>query len=71
MTTLKQREVPKVCAHCGSDRLVPIIYGMPAPDAFEAAERGEIALGGCILDEDSPAFRCADCGVGNGTLTRR
>lgn len=28
---------------------VEIAYGMPGPELFQAAERGEVVLGGCIL----------------------
>lgn len=28
---------------------MPIVYGLPGPDLFEAAERGEVRLGGCIM----------------------
>ena len=30
-------------------RVVPIVYGLPTEAAFEAARRGEIALGGCLI----------------------
>jgi hypothetical protein len=30
-------------------RLVPVLYGMPAPDSIERAEAGELDLRGCIL----------------------
>jgi hypothetical protein len=30
-------------------RVVPIMYGLPTAEAFAAAERGEIELGGCIV----------------------
>ena len=30
-------------------------------------ERGEIVLGGCIVDGDAPALRCPDCGMSHGT----
>jgi ribosomal protein L37AE/L43A len=29
---------------------------------FKASERGEIALGGCVIDEASPTWRCRSCG---------
>ncbi len=50
------------CPRCGSPTLVPIFYGMPAPEAFEAAERGEIAIGGCDVGPGLPAFSCTTCG---------
>lgn len=38
--------------------LTPIVYGMPGPEMFEAAERGEIQLGGCEILPDNPSFEC-------------
>jgi len=31
---------------------------------FEAADRGEVALGGCIVDDELPTWRCTneECG---------
>lgn len=49
------------CPQCGGDSL-HIVYGLPAPDAFEAEERGEIRLGGCCVDGDSPDRECTRCG---------
>lgn len=51
------------CPRCGSAEAVPILYGMPTGDAFEAAERGEIALGGCVVGEEAPELLCRGCGV--------
>jgi hypothetical protein len=39
-----------------------VLIGLPDLSAFEAAERGEIVLGGCVVDTDSPAYHCANCG---------
>ena len=49
-----------ICPICGQFTGVPIIYGMPGPDDVESAQRGEIALGGCVLDDDMPQWRCTD-----------
>jgi hypothetical protein len=56
-------EVP-ACPRCGS-RAVPILRGYPSPAAFEAAERGEVVLGGCVITGDDPHFACVgvDCGL--------
>ncbi len=27
---------------------IPLLYGLPSPAAFEAAEQGLLALGGCV-----------------------
>ena len=35
-----------VCPECNNDEVVPIVYGYPSEEMCEAAERGEISLGG-------------------------
>lgn len=50
------------CPDCGRHRAVPIVYGMPAPDLIRAAERGEVALGGCGVTDHDPEWECAVCG---------
>jgi hypothetical protein len=39
------------------------VYGYPTRETFEAAERGELALGGCVIDEESPDYECRGCGA--------
>lgn len=56
------------CPKCGSDMVVPIIYGMPNHEAFEEETRGEIRLGGCCVGPDDPAFACNSCDHEWGTL---
>lgn len=50
------------CVACGGERFVPIVFGYPLPETFEAAERGEVVLGGCIVSDDDPKVACAACG---------
>ena len=39
-----------------------MVYGFPLPETLDAAERGEITLGGCI--PDLPVERpCPTCGI--------
>ena len=45
------------CPTCSAG-LTPIVYGLPGPELFEAAERGEIQLGGCDILFDNPSFEC-------------
>lgn len=46
------------CPACGA-RTVPIVYGMPGDTAlFDAAERGELVLGGCAVEFDAPDLVC-------------
>lgn len=56
-------EVPElsVCPACGKLG-VPIVYGLPDHGLMEAAERGEVALGGCIIHDDDPSHECPECG---------
>jgi hypothetical protein len=50
------------CPACGSERVVPIVYGLPNhPDLFRRANLGEVVLGGCIVSENSPDQACMDC----------
>ena len=50
-----------MCPKCGGAAR-PIMYGFPSPAMFGAAERGEIALGGCTLDPSNPVWECRSCG---------
>jgi hypothetical protein len=45
------------CPTCGA-RGLPIVYGMPDDTLFEAAERGEVALGGCVISDHDPSLAC-------------
>jgi hypothetical protein len=46
-----------VCPRCGA-RAIPILRGLPSLEAFEAAGRGEVALGGCVVDDADPDLAC-------------
>ena len=50
-----------VCPKCGSRQAVEILYGYPSSEALEAAERGEIMLGGCCISLDDPKYCCKEC----------
>lgn len=56
------RKMDLRCPRCGERDPLPIVYGLPSPPLFEAAERGEVALGGCVLPFASPSWRCRRCG---------
>jgi len=49
-----------ICPICGQFTGVPTIYRMPGPDDVKSAQRREIALSGCVLDDDMPQWRCTD-----------
>lgn len=62
------------CPRCGSvATLLPIAYGYPSPEMFEAARRGEIVLGGCVIRGADPTHQCTACGqdvvLGEGAET--
>lgn len=61
----KERGValPAGCPKCGSPRVAAILWGMPPPDWEAAAERHEVAIGGCVMIGDGldATFRCLDC----------
>jgi transcription elongation factor Elf1 len=50
-----------VCPQCGSQDVVPIVYGLPGPELMEAAARGEVMLGGCVLGLQNRG--CRACGA--------
>lgn len=61
-----RRRAPPACPQCAATDVIPILYGEPTPDAWAAAQRGKIALGGCLINDDGsdPQWRCRRCGVG-------
>jgi len=54
------------CPKCGQDTGIPIAYGMPDMELVEAAQRGEVALGGCLVMDDNPQWQCTDAACGFG-----
>jgi hypothetical protein len=53
---------PTKCPTCGSTHLTPIMYGYPSPKALTNAEEGRVILGGCVVYNDSPTWKCNGCG---------
>ena len=52
---------PCKCTKCGG-KVVPVVYGMPTSELFEQAERKEVVLGGCCINEDGdPQWACVEC----------
>lgn len=41
----------------------PVAYGYPGPELWEASDRGEVVLGGCI--SGSAASACPACAAGS------
>jgi hypothetical protein len=42
---------------------VPIAFGFPTAEAWEASERGESRIGGCVVGEGRPTIACATCSL--------
>ncbi|PIQ95863.1 MAG: hypothetical protein COV67_12545 [Nitrospinae bacterium CG11_big_fil_rev_8_21_14_0_20_56_8] len=51
------------CPRCRSEELIPILYGYPESPALDKALRGEIELGGCLVSEGNPTWKCKACGL--------
>jgi hypothetical protein len=56
-------QVGRACPRCGREDSIPLRWGMPAADDERLAERGLVALGGCLVPPDEPAFTCRTCGL--------
>ena len=56
-------QVGRICPRCGREDSVPLRWGMPGPDDERLAERGLVALGGCVVPMKEPAFACRACGL--------
>lgn len=52
---------PPPCPACGSAHVLRLAYGMPSFETAERAARGEIALGGCLIDERVRKWECRQC----------
>ncbi|WP_245743390.1 hypothetical protein [Geodermatophilus poikilotrophus] len=42
-------------------------WELPAPEGMRLAERGLVALGGCMLPGEEPVLSCRSCGEGDPT----
>jgi hypothetical protein len=52
----------RACPRCARDRGIPIEYGLPDDGLIAHTERGEVVIGGCIVDDGAPDFHCVGCG---------
>jgi hypothetical protein len=51
--------VMPTCPECAQPG-IPLMFGLPIPEACEAARAGQLALGGCLLPYDPPNWQCPD-----------
>jgi hypothetical protein len=58
--TAPQREVCVPGSSCSEDTVL-IVYGLPTRELEEAAGRGELVLGGCLVSFDAPDRACENC----------
>jgi hypothetical protein len=63
------REANPPCPQCESEITVPILWGYPSPETMEEIEQSvqqgtelPFAVGGCVVDPDSPVWHCSECG---------
>ena len=52
-------ESPPNCPKCGAADALPIVRGLPSD---ELERQGTVALGGCVIHDDDPDWRCRQCG---------
>ena len=61
---LGRRAARVACPRCGARETLPMMWGYPIVPVGDAAERGEVRLGGCmIFEEPEPDFSCGRCGL--------
>ena len=62
---IKVKRKPRKCPQCGTARIADILYGMPIFDSELEKELkdGKIALGGCVISDNDPTWKCVDCGT--------
>ena len=40
----------------------PMVFGYPSRELIAAADRGSVALGGCVMTGEDPTHQCTACG---------
>ena len=49
----------KACPFCHkTDLVIPVIYGFPSEALFKKAEKGDVKLGGCMMESSNPEWYC-------------
>jgi hypothetical protein len=52
------KESVKICPKNHTDKLIPIVYGMPGEKLIKKAKKGKVMLGGCIVTDCDPKWYC-------------
>ncbi|AQQ72559.1 hypothetical protein SMSP2_02949 [Limihaloglobus sulfuriphilus] len=50
------------CPKCGSENVVPIVYGRTTFEMAKQEKAGEIHIGGESIENDGSKWYCNDCG---------
>ena len=61
IANVRREPRPTQCPACGSLKVAPIVYGLPSEELEEEAKRGNVVLGGCLVDEHNPEWACQTC----------
>lgn len=48
------------CPLCGKGNPLELVYGIPSGEMLKAVDAGHIALGGYLITDSNPAYRCRD-----------
>ncbi len=56
-------QVGRVCPGCGREDSVPLRWKLRGPEDMRLAERGLIALSGCMVPGEEPVLSCRSCGL--------
>jgi hypothetical protein len=56
-------QVGRVCPRCGREDSVPLLWGLSDLQGMQLAERGLVALGGCMVPGEKPVLSCRACGL--------
>ncbi len=59
----REPQKPEHCPHCKSRNIAEIVYGYPSDELLHSND-DNVIVGGCVVDVDSPNWRCKQCGRG-------
>lgn len=48
----------KVCPENHTNKLIPVVYGLPGENLMKKAKKGKVYLGGCIVTDCDPKWYC-------------
>jgi hypothetical protein len=64
LAPLRRRGAKIACPRCGARGMIPIIWGFVTPPWDLAEDRGEVKLGGCLVEDGlEPEWSCPNCAL--------